>query len=245
MNMRFSIGVAALLTVCLVPSPARAAAITFNLDGFVTGQAPTSTGPWLTLTFSDLTPGLVQLVVQSGLEVTTEFVGDVVFNIGGGIDPLAVAFAENTAFNIGSFQSPAISQSLNNVDRSPLQDFDFGLAFETSNASGGAQRFNLADKLVYGLTCSTSLDADCATFNALSFSATNLHTHLGGPWAAAAHFQGIPAGVGSGKFGAKVPPPVTITQVPEPLTLLLFGVGAAGLAGKARRRRHLLPEHSK
>jgi hypothetical protein len=245
MHMRFSITVVALLTVWLVPSPARAAAITFNLDGFVTGQAPTSTGPWLTLTFSDVTPGLVQLVVQSGLEVTTEFVSDVVFNIGGGIDPLAVAFAEDAALKIGSFQSPAITRSLNNVDGPPLQDFDFGMAFATSNKGGGAKRFNLADKLVYGLTCSTSLDPDCAAFSALSFSATNLHTHLGGPWAAAAHFQGIPAGVGSGKFGAKVPPPVTITQVPEPLSILLFGTGAVALAAKARRRKHLLPEHSK
>ena len=230
--MRSSIGIIAVMVVCLTPSPARAASITLNLDGFVTGQAPTSIGPWLTLTFADVAPGVVELIVQSGLEVSTEFVGDVVFNIGGGIDPLAVAFAENAALRIGSFQSPEISQSLNDVDRPPVQDFDFGLAFATKNNNEGALRFNLSDQLVYALTCSTVVDVDCSIFNALSFSATN----NGGPWAAVAHFQGIPVGEGSGKFGA-TPPGITITAIPEPASLLLFGTGLAALAARAKRRK--------
>ena len=230
--MRSSIGIIAVMVVCLTPSPVRAASITLNLDSFVTGQAPTSIGPWLTLTFADVAPGVVELIVQSGLEVSTEFVGDVVFNIGGGIDPLAVAFAENAALRIGSFQSPEISRSLNDVDRPPVQDFDLGLSFATKNNNDGALRFNLSDQLVYALTCSTVVDADCSIFNALSFSATN----NGGPWAAVAHFQGIPVGEGSGKFGA-TPPRITITAIPEPGSLLLFGTGLAALAARVKRRK--------
>jgi hypothetical protein len=225
--MRTLTAILALLTVCLFPSRAVAGAITLNLDGFVTGQTPTSVGPWLTLTFEDVLGG-VQLTVQSGLEVSTEFLDDVVFNIGDGIDPTAVNFALEPSLKVGDFQNPGISKGLNSVDRPPLEDFDFGLLFETSNTGDGALRFNLADRLVYTLTCAT-----CATFDAESFGVVN----DGGIWAAAAHFQGIPLGEGSGKFGASVPTSSTITQVPEPASLLLFGSGLALAALRARRGR--------
>src|SRR3712207_6653448 len=86
-----------------VSAPAQGAMIVFNLDGFITGAAPTSPLPWLTLTFEDVGLGAVQLTVKSDLEVTSEFISEVVFNVDPSIDPTAVLFAFNPFLSVGSF----------------------------------------------------------------------------------------------------------------------------------------------
>ena len=178
----------AALALLVGPVSAHASSITLDLDAFRSGEAPTSAAQWLTLTFADTGVGAVQFTVQSSLELGSEFISDVVFNIGGGIDPTAVMFSENAAMKVGLFASPTISRSVNDVNLPPVSGFDFGLAFATSNSGGGALRFNLADRLVYDLTCSIGVDADCALFNATRFNATN----NGDSWLAMTHYQGIP-----------------------------------------------------
>jgi hypothetical protein len=208
----FSLG--AVLTLGLMPAPANAATVTFNLDSeFSGGDDPAGGTPWVTATFADIAGGVRMTIDTLGL-VGEEFLTEFYFNI----DP---------------FLTPTNTNYVSGVTASA---FDYGLDAFHADGDGffdaqfdypvsGAGIFGALMTSVYDL-----LHADLSVSNiiALSLGAGNSPDGL----YVAAKIQGIgPDGEGSGWItgGPSV--------VPLPPALLLFLTGLAGIAFLSRRQR--------
>ena len=84
--------VLAFTLVLLTPmAPARSS---FELGTVLGGATPASTAPWLTATFTDTTPGQVTLILQSHLNVSSEFIGEVSLNLNPAINPTSLTFVQ-------------------------------------------------------------------------------------------------------------------------------------------------------
>jgi hypothetical protein len=77
----------------------------YELEGLFNGMAPSSPAPWLTAEFITVTPGTVTLILTSSLEVSSEFIGQVGFNVKGGITPSTLSIAPDTLYTAVSYNS--------------------------------------------------------------------------------------------------------------------------------------------
>jgi hypothetical protein len=211
----FIVSAIAVLTI-----PTMGQSLTFQIDTLLTGDTPTGSAPWLTLTFTDdgLPPNTVRFTVTSNLQSSSEFISKIVFNVDPLFTPRLINF--DVFSKSGEFENPGISKrSQDAQDLNPADNFDIALDFKTAEK----KRFNLDDSISYTLSY---LDPGGLTLSAESFNFFNTEKQEEySGFYAVAMFQGS-----GGKLGDKV------ETVPEPSTLLLLGAGLVGLGILGRRK---------
>jgi hypothetical protein len=159
----------------------------------------------------DVTPGTVDLTINtSGLQ-GTEFVSDFFLNFNPNLDPKNLTFT--LLSSTGSFTDPTISLGANQFKADGDGFYDIDLGFATSHGS----TFTVGDSITYQITDS-GIDAD-------SFDYTSVMGGGAGTYLAAAHVQSIGSDGSSSAW---------IAPVPEPATGALLAL-AAGLWFGGRR----------
>lgn len=201
--------------LALCASQASATVVTFEANGTFSGTSPAGSPPFVTLTLNDHgAPGLVTLTVDTPGLVSSEFVGKLFLNLNPALNPGGLALS-NFAPLSGSLAAPSMSLSgNNNVAGGGIFDLEFD--FNTSNAGGGALRFNAGESFSIDIGGIGSLVA--TDFNFISEGQAGNGNQL-----IAVHVQGI----GTGQSG-------WVGQVPEPTTALT-GIMIGGLALLRRR----------
>ena len=193
---------------------AKATLITYELGGVFSGASPTSPIPWLTASFNDNGgSGSVTLTLTAGLEVSSEFISQVVFNVAPAFDPsdLTITQATGSPTNTGIVNT---NQDKQKVDGDAGKGFDVLINFPSANTGA---RFDNSDVLTFTITGS---DITASSFAYLSTGSS--------PNYVAAHVQGIPLDGGGTTSGF-------VGTVPIPPAVWLLGSGLLGLIGIRRR----------
>ncbi len=210
------LGVAAAGLGLLIPSSARAAAITFDLVVEFSGAtAPAASAPWLTVTLDDGgTPGSVDLTLADTNLSGSEFVFEWELNLDPALDLNALVFSAPT--KTGAFTDPIINTGVNAF----MADGDglFDIQFLFDNSDGAPTRFGVGDSVDYTITGIPSLTV--SSFDFLSVKGAGQ-----GAFETAAKVGGIGPNDESGWIG-----------VPEPSSLVCLCLGASLLLGRRRRR---------
>jgi hypothetical protein len=148
----FSLG--AVLTLGLMPAPANALSVTFNLDReFSGGDDPAGGTPWVTAKFDDIAGGVQMTIDTLGL-VGSEFLTQFYFNI----DPFLTP--TNTNY-VSGVTASAFDYGLNAFKADGDGDFDALFDYPTS----GAGIFSALKTSVYDL-----LHADLSVSNIVALS---------------------------------------------------------------------------
>lgn len=206
------------------------AALTFTLNNSINGTAPTSTSPWLTAVFENIvnnqnvTTG-VKLTLTASLEVASEFISSVAFNVKTTIDPEDINYVNNTTAN-----PQVTSVNMNHQNDQDLngagdkgKDFDIRIDWSTSSSSSGVRRFNATDVEQFTFTFNGLTEAD---FNYTNPSGYHM----------AAHVQGIPV-TGGTSSGAIADTILSGAAVPEPSTYAAAALLVLPVLSHVRRMR--------
>lgn len=192
----------------------------FVFDQVATGDSPSGSSPWATLRVEDTgSPGEVKFTLWANLKGSGEFISALWLNI----NPFqAVSFKGGSVTGISYM---ALAQhgedGLSNAGRS----FDVQFAFPTAPP---------ADRLANSMVATWVLKGNNLTAN--HFKNLSGATGNNSPLWAMIHVQGISGGQeGSGKIVPSGEPFGGV--IPEPATLMLFGMGlAAPLVARWRKR---------
>lgn len=214
------LGATALATALLLRHDAARADLVFSLGTVFNGSTPTSTPPWLTATFHTVATGDVTLTLAASLNVASEFIDDVAFNVDPTILPSSLTLTQSPLVDpkVTSFQNT--TQNAQNLigGGSAGSGFDVILGWATA---AGVGRFDGTDSVTIDIT------GGSITENSFNFTNTGSANAT-----VAAHVQGIPP-IPPGSSGAVM---VTNGTIPEPGGLALIAVAMAGL-GLAWRRK--------
>jgi hypothetical protein len=222
----------------------------FKPNQVATGTASNSDFPFLIVETTDKLPiggnPTVNITFQASKEEPTEFISQVFLNLNPTIDPTALLFAFNGSTVDPSGGTPTslsdinIFAEANGRSPSPGETNMFDLEFRFPTAGGpNERRLNNFDRVQLLASCSLSLDPDCAGFDALAFNFLSVNKQSGLPDANSfricEHEQGITTGEGSGKICGRAS--ATGREVPNPSTLILFGVALVTLGRLQARIR--------
>ncbi len=209
----------AVVVSLVLAGAAHGGVITFGLvKEFSWAVEPQGDKPWLTAVFEDVTAG-VKLTLTATNLTGNEFVSKWYFNLAPDLDPSALLFEGSPS---GTFVDPTPYLKKNEYKADGDGYFDILFAF--AEAGGSDERFGVGDSIEYLITGI----ADLAASSFYHLSADKKGVPAAGGLYTAAHVQAI---VGED-------PNVTSGWVttPEPVTLVLMGLGTAGLLVRHRRR---------
>lgn len=210
------------------------AALSFTLNNTVLGKTPTSTGPWLTAVFNNVldnqnVPTAVSLTLTASLNVDSEFISALAFNINPAIDPQVLSIINDTPADPRVTSLSIAAQNGQNLTGAGTKGmgFDILINWSTSNVSNGIRRFNSTDVEQFTFTFAGLTESDFSYANS-----SGLYM--------AARVAGIPylATTSSGTISGD---PELSTPVPEPSTYLggiLSTLPAVIQALRMRAKRH-------
>jgi hypothetical protein len=217
---------AALVVSLFAPGRVGASAFVYQFTDVFEGSSPEGTSPWLTTSFSDVSPGVVQLTISAAGMTTAEDVGSLLLNFNPAENPGKLSFAYVSS--IGSFAHPTISTGENKFKANGDGKYDIDLAFSQKNG----KIFTTGDSITFDITSSTYGTG----LNAQDFDYLSQPSAGGaGPFLAALQLDCTSSS--TTEWAA----PTGLTPVPEPGTISLFVAGGALLAAslwrKSRRER--------
>jgi hypothetical protein len=204
------------------------AALVFDLSSTFNGDTPTSTPPYLTAQFANTaTPGTVRLTLTSSLDITSEYIAAVAFNIDPAIIPSSLTI---TPVSCVTCTTPTFANTTDNgqqLNGGGSQAFDFDVLLTFASAAAG--RFNGSDVAIIDITAAGLTEND---FNFTNSPADDLFI--------AADVRGIPCAIGPDCPDGTTSGAVTVggEGVPEPSPLAIMGTVLLGL-GFIRWRRKL------
>jgi hypothetical protein len=202
-----------LLLLCMAPL-GHADSFTYQLGVNYEGDTPGGAGPWLTATFADAGEGEVKLTLQANALAPDAYVAYFYFNT-------------NYTNFIGAVYDQASSGPPGTIgtdafDAGGASDFDLRFQFP-----GSGNYFDSSDVVIYLLVGSSP---NLPLLSASSFNLKNDDSN--GAYYAAAMLKSKTIVEAASWIGATS----SIAPVPEPATMLLFGMGLSGLGLWIRRR---------
>jgi hypothetical protein len=196
---------------------------TFQLGSVLNGSPPSSSGPWLTATFTSLFPGTVSLTLESHLDVPSEYIADFAFNLNPSLSPAGLTFTQTAGAPNSQILQPTGGDTVTLPGGgSSGKGFDILISWPSG---GGSTRFDGSQICTFNISGpSTLTPQDFLFYNSINGQ--------DGPAILAAHIQGIPV-IGGGTTSSAI-----IQTVPEPAaaTMALLALGIA-LARRKKSRR--------
>ena len=213
-----------------LPCQNACAAVTYTLGTTFNGVSPTSTAPYLTASFNG-TGGTVTLTLTASLNVASEFIDEVAFNVNPSFTPSALTIVQNPIANPIPTLISNTTQNAQNLGGggSAGSGFDIDIKWGTAGPPTNPSRFKGTDVVSFTIT-GTGLTENDFNFTNTGSAAASF----------AAHVQGIPqAGGGTTSGAIKNGGSGGPNLVPEPSTFVM-ALGALVPLGMVMVRRRRL-----
>ena len=202
----------------IIAYPVGATTLTFDYNFTFSGTDPGGTPPWLTATFDDQGgSGSVNLTMTAANLTGSEFISKWYFNLNPALNPALL-----TLSHVSGDTASSISKGVDAFKADGDGYYDLLFSFPTSD---NQNRFGAGESSVYTISGISSLTAD-------DFDFTSVPGGGAGVYQAASHVQSIDAACDENSGWIA---PGGSTNVPEPLSIILLGLGLVAVAGMGRR----------